>query len=61
MRKFTLSLAALAAISLVVPYAATAKADETVVVKHRHHHIWNSEPRHDKTVIIKHHHEHEHY
>jgi hypothetical protein len=60
MRKVMLSLAALAAISLVVPYAAPAKAEETVIVKHRHHHVWNYGPHHGKTVIIKRHHDHEH-
>ncbi len=53
MRSFILSLAALAALGLVAPYAAPAKAEETVVVRHgdhgwRHHH-------HDKVVVIKHH------
>jgi hypothetical protein len=53
MRSFILSLAAVAALGLIVPYAAPAKAEETVVVRHgdhgwRHHH-------HDKVVVIKHH------
>ena len=53
MRSFILSLAVVATLGLVVPYAAPAKAEETVVVRHgdhgwRHHH-------HDKVVVIKHH------
>ncbi len=58
MRKFILSIAALAALGFVVPYAAPAKAEDTVVIHrggdrdrdfHRHHH---------KVVIIKHGHDH---
>jgi hypothetical protein len=54
MRKFILSLAALAALGFVVPYAAPAKAEDTVVIHrggdrdmHRHHH-------HKKVIIMKH-------
>jgi hypothetical protein len=54
MRKVLIALAALAALGVVVPNATPAKADETVVVKHHHQHLWNYGPRHDKTVIIKH-------
>jgi hypothetical protein len=54
MQKIVLSLAALAALSFAMPYAAPAKAEE-VVVHHggdwHHHHHWH---HHDKTVIIKH-------
>jgi hypothetical protein len=49
MRKLILSLAALAALGLTVPYAAPAKADAIVIGHHHHHHHDN-----DKTVIIKH-------
>jgi len=61
MRKLVLSFAALAAIGMVVPYAAPAKADSTIIIhKHRHRRIYNEVPpfhrHHDgKTVIIKHH------
>ena len=37
MRSFILSLAAVAALGLVAPYAAPAKAEETVVVRHGDH------------------------
>jgi hypothetical protein len=54
MRKFILSLAALAALGFVVPYAAPAKAEDTVVIHrggdrdmHRHHH------HHRGVVVIK--------
>jgi len=46
------SLAALAALSFALPYAAPAKADTVVV--HRHHHWWH--PPHHDTVVIKHDH-----
>jgi murein DD-endopeptidase MepM/ murein hydrolase activator NlpD len=51
MRKIIFSLAALAALSFALPYAAPAKADEIVVHRHHHHH-WH----HHNTVIIKHDH-----
>jgi hypothetical protein len=63
MRKFILSLAALAALGFVVPYAAPAKAEDTVVIHrggdrdmHRHHRD------HHKVIIIKrdHHGDHDH-
>lgn len=50
MRMFVLSLAALAAAGLAVPYAAPAKADPVIVVHHHHH--WDHG---NKTVIIKKH------
>jgi hypothetical protein len=63
MRRIVLSLAALAAMAIAIPYAGPAQAEETVVVKKRHDHFWNAGPRHehywnmeprrDKTVIIK--------
>lgn len=52
MRKLILSLAALAALGVVMPYAAPAKA-ETVII-HRHGDRF-FHPHHDRTVIIKHH------
>lgn len=57
MRRFILSLAAVAALGLVVPYAAPAKAEETVVVRHGDHgdHGWRHHRDHDKVVVIKHH------
>jgi len=56
MRNLVLSLAAVAALCLVVPYAAPARAEDTVVVHHdrdwhRHHH------HHDKVVVMKHRHD----
>ena len=56
MRKIVLSLAALAAVSFVVPYAAPAKAEDTVIV-HRHGDDWHRHHHHHKTVIIKHDHD----
>jgi hypothetical protein len=53
MRKIALSLAALAALVIAIPYVGSAQAEETVIVKKRHEHFWNMGPRHDKTVIIK--------
>jgi hypothetical protein len=62
-RRIVLSLAALAAMAIAIPYARPARAEETVIVKKRHEHFWNTGPRHehfwnmgpryDKTVIIK--------
>ncbi|MGD0418784.1 MAG: hypothetical protein ABSA68_04275 [Xanthobacteraceae bacterium] len=54
MHKIVVSLAALAALSFALPYAAPAKAD--IVVVHRHHHHHWSHPQH-QTVIIKHDHD----
>ncbi len=60
MRKLILSIAALAAFGLAVPYASSAKAEDTVVIHkhgdrdrdmHRHHH---------GVVVIKHSHDHDH-
>jgi hypothetical protein len=53
MRRIVLSLAALAAVAIAVPYIGPAQAEETVIVKKRHEHYWNMGPRHEKTVIIK--------
>jgi hypothetical protein len=53
MRRIVLSLAALAAVAIAVPYIGPAQAEETVIVKKRHEHYWNMAPRHEKTVIIK--------
>jgi hypothetical protein len=50
MRMFVLSLAALAAVGLAVPYAAPAKAAPVIIVHHHHHHHHGN-----KTVIIKKH------
>ena len=54
MRRFILSLAAVAALGLVVPYAAPAKAEETVVIRHGDH-GWRHHRDHDKVVVIKRH------
>jgi Ni/Co efflux regulator RcnB len=47
MRKLVLSLAALASLALVLPYAAPAKADpmmkKDTMTMHRHHHHHHSE------------------
>ncbi len=62
MRKIVLSLAAMAALSFVLPYAATAKADQTVIIHRHHHNTWDYAPRsRDKTVIIKRDHDHDRY
>ena len=53
MRRFVLSLAALAAVAIAIPYTGPARSEETVIVKKRHEHYWNMGPRHEKTVIIK--------
>ncbi len=59
MRKIVLSLAAMAALSFVLPYVATANADQTVII-HRHHHMWGYAPR-SHAVIIKRDHDHDRY
>jgi hypothetical protein len=53
MRSIVLSLTALAAMAVAVPYVGSAQAEDTVIIKKRHEHYWNMAPRHDKTVIIK--------
>jgi hypothetical protein len=61
MRKLVLSLAALGALGLVVPYAAPAKAEDTVVI-HRHGDRDRDMARHHhkKVIIIKKdHHDHD--
>ncbi len=58
MRKTILALAALAAIGIVMPYAAPANAESKVIVHRHHHHILPLPVHHHdrgKTVIIKHH------
>ena len=60
MRKIILTLAALAAIGIVMPYAAPAMADDVVIHKHRDHFMPPppiAHHDHDRTVIIKHDHE----
>ena len=56
MQKLILSLAALAVLGVALPYAAPAKADPVVIVRHHHdwHPYWHHHD-HDHTVIIKHH------
>jgi hypothetical protein len=59
MRKLILSLAALAAFGLAMPFAAPANADPVVVIHHRDHHhgmmmFHHHHHMHGKTVIIKH-------
>jgi len=54
MRKIIVALAALAALGVALPYAAPAKAEKTVIIKHRHHdHMWHP---HHRTVVIRHEH-----
>ena len=55
MKKIVLSLFAMAALSLVMPYEATPAKADTVVI-HRHHHDWHPH-HHHRTVIIKHDHD----
>lgn len=52
MQKLILSIAALAAVAVIVPSVAPAKAEETVVIKKHHRHFMPVE-RHHRTVIIK--------
>jgi hypothetical protein len=51
MRKFILSVAAIAVLAMAVPFTAPAQADAIIVGGH-HHHSWHHD--HDRTVIIKH-------
>ena len=51
MQKLILSIAALAAVAVVVPSVAPAHAEDTVVIK-KHRHFMPME-RHHRTVIIK--------
>jgi hypothetical protein len=53
MQKLILSIAALAAVAVIVPSIAPAQAEETVVIKKHHRHFMPVE-RHHRTVIIKH-------
>jgi hypothetical protein len=54
MRKILVSLAALAAMAIAIPYVGAAKAATTVIVKKHYGHHWNmGPPRHGKTVVIK--------
>lgn len=58
MRKIMLALAGLATLGIALPYAAPAKAEKTVIIKHRSHdRMWHP---HHRTVIIKHE-RHEHH
>ncbi|HZR59395.1 MAG TPA: hypothetical protein VFA80_00360 [Xanthobacteraceae bacterium] len=52
MQKLILSIAALAALAVIVPNVSPAKAEETVVIKKHHRHFMPVE-RHHRTVIIK--------
>ena len=54
MQKLILSLAALAALAVIVPNVTPAKAEETVVIKKHHRHFLPVE-RHHRTVVIKRH------
>jgi hypothetical protein len=57
MQKLILSVAALAAVGVIVPCVAPAQAEETVVIKkHHHRHFMPVERHHEgRTVIIKKH------
>jgi hypothetical protein len=55
MQKLILSIAALAALAVIVPSVSSAKA-ETIVIKKHHRHFMPVERHHEgKTVIIKKH------
>jgi hypothetical protein len=54
MQKLILSIAALAAVAVIVPYAAPAHAEDTVVIKKHHRHFMPVE-HHHRTVVIKRH------
>lgn len=58
MRKFVLTIAALAAFGLTLPLASPASANEKVVIKtgdRGHHHGWNRS--HRKVVVVNRHHD----
>lgn len=64
MRSFALSLGALAIVAMALPVVQAANADdETVVVKHGHHHHdwdhhdWDRHHYHKKIVIKHEHHD----
>lgn len=54
MQKLILSIAALAVVAVIVPYAAPAQAEDTVVIKKHHRHFMPVE-RHHRAVVIKRH------
>ena len=55
MQKLILSIAALAVAAMIVPYAAPAQAEETVVIKKREHRHFLPVEHHHRTVVIKRH------
>jgi hypothetical protein len=56
MQKLLLSLAALAAVGVIVPCVAPANAEETVVIKKHHRQFLPVERHHEgRTIIIKKH------
>jgi hypothetical protein len=52
MQKLILSIAAVAALAVIVPSVSPAHAEDTVVIKKHHRHFMPVE-RHHRTVIIK--------
>lgn len=59
MQKLILSIAALAAVAVIVPSVAPAHAEDTVIIKKHHRHFLPVE-RHHRTVVIKRHMEEDH-
>ena len=60
MRSLVLGFGALAIVASALPVVNAANADDTVVVKHGHHHDWDRNWDHHhshKKVIIKHDHD----
>ena len=52
MRKFILSLAALAVLALAIPFAVPANAQVAVVIGHHHHHHDDWRRHHHERVIV---------
>jgi hypothetical protein len=59
MKKLILSIAALAAVAVIAPYAAPAHAEDTVVIKKREHRHFLPVEHHHRTVVIKRHVDHD--
>lgn len=59
MRNITLAIAALAAISFVLP-VIPASAEDAVIIKTDHDHDWQRHHHHKKVVVLKTHHDHDH-
>ena len=57
MQKLILSIAALAALAVIVPSVSPANAEATVVIKKHHRHFMPVEHHHRTVVIKKEHHD----